>query len=64
MEEKKVIKSLKVIYNNKSYDKITWFSISNANEYNKYEVSFENKEKENEIININCMLKDIEILTK
>ena len=48
----------------KIYDKILYFNIHDTNKYEKYEVSFTNIENEKETININCMLKDIEIVTK
>lgn len=64
MNERQPIKGLKITYDNKIYDKILYFSIHNTDKYEKYEVNFTNIESEKETITINCMLKDIEIVTK
>lgn len=64
MEDNKPIKNLKITYDGKIYDQVTWLSIHNKDKYNNYEVSFTNVESETQTININCMLKDVEILTK
>lgn len=63
MESKeKPIQGLKIKYDNVTYDKITYFHISNWD--GKERVSFTHEENKNKIININCSFSDVEILGK
>ena len=63
MESKeKPIQGLKIKYGDETYDKITYFHISNWD--GKERVSFTNKENENKIVNVNCNFSDVEILGK
>lgn len=64
MNERYPISGLKVIYDGKTYDKILYLDIHNTSEYSNYQVSFTSIENEKETLNVSCMLKDIEIITK
>lgn len=52
----KINKEFKVEYNNKIYDRIMYFSISDN------QVHFENKENESITENISCKLNEIKII--
>lgn len=56
------IQGLKIKYGDETYDKITYFSISNWD--GKERVSFTNMKNENAVVNVNCKFSDIEIIGK
>ena len=63
MNRPKIINGLKVEYDNKIYDKIINFNISNWDD-EKYNVSFTNVDSDNLTTEIRCSLKDIKIITE
>lgn len=63
MNRPKPINGLKVEYDNKIYDKIIRFNISNWDD-EKYNVSFTNIDSDNLTTEIRCNLKDIKIITE
>lgn len=61
MENKeKPIKGLKIKYDGKTYENITYFNISNWDGNER--VNFSIKNDDNVTININCSFKDIKII--
>ena len=60
--KEKPIKGLKIKFENKIYDKIVHFSISNWDKEDN--VHFTNIDSKNISVSIHCKYKDIEIITE
>lgn len=56
------IENLKIKYDNNTYDKIVYFSISNCDGNER--VSFTNKTDNNSSTTVNCKFSEIEIVKK